>query len=92
MSSLSFSQFLFVRLFHVIPCYTIIGTLKGKNKEHDMVVELVSQIKEITHEAEDFIDTYVVSIINQSWRNMIQKVSFRSVDHAFMLHRVAMKI
>ncbi|XP_014498044.1 disease resistance protein RPP13 [Vigna radiata var. radiata] len=65
---------------------------QGKRKEHDMVAELVSQIRDVAHEAEDVIDTYVACIIKQSRRNVIGKVGFRGVDHALMLHQVAVKV
>jgi len=65
---------------------------KGKRKEHDIVAELVNQIRDVAHEAEDAIDTYVAGIIRQSRRIVIGKVGFRGADHALMLHRVSGKI
>ncbi|KAK7340854.1 hypothetical protein VNO77_21570 [Canavalia gladiata] len=65
---------------------------EGKRKEHDIVAEVVSQIRDVAHEAEDIIDTYVADMIKQGRRSMVERVVARGVDHALMLHNVVAKI
>ncbi|XP_029130041.1 disease resistance protein RPP13 [Cajanus cajan] len=65
---------------------------QGKRKEHDLVAEVVSQIRDVAHEAEDVIDTYIAHMIKQGRRTMVERAVVRSVPNARMLHDVAVKI
>ncbi|KAG4922900.1 hypothetical protein JHK82_051879 [Glycine max] len=64
---------------------------QGKRKDHNMVAELVDQIRDIAHEAEDVIDNYISDMIKQRRRNMLEKFG-RGVDHALMLRNLTVKI
>lgn len=63
----------------------------GKRNEHEIVKEVVSQIKDVTHQAEDVIDTFIANVTIQNRRSWLGKI-FHSPSHSIMLHGVVSKI
>ncbi|KAG4922899.1 hypothetical protein JHK82_051878 [Glycine max] len=63
-----------------------------KQREHGLVAEMVGQIRDAAYQAEDIIDTYVADMIRRRKMNRLEKVVIGSVNHALMLHKVAVKI
>ena len=65
---------------------------KTAGKRHDnLVKELVGQIRDVASEAEDVIDTFIVTVTKHTKRNILGKV-IHSYDRASALHEVANKI
>ncbi|KAL2895996.1 putative disease resistance RPP8-like protein 2 [Bienertia sinuspersici] len=64
---------------------------EGKHEEHDLVKELVDQIKEVAFEAEDVIETFLLNAERQKHRTAFWKV-VHSLGHAVMTHKMANKI
>ncbi|XP_028753218.1 putative disease resistance RPP13-like protein 3 [Neltuma alba] len=67
-----------------------------KNSDHntqkkEIEQEVVRQITDIAHEAEDVIDTYVANVARHKRRSWVSKM-LHGVDHAKLLHHVAGKI
>ncbi|KAJ1443130.1 Winged helix-like DNA-binding domain superfamily [Sesbania bispinosa] len=66
---------------------------QGKRKQHDIVDEVVSQIRDVAHEVEDVIDTYVSHMIKHKRRTAVERiVRGGGIDHASMLHALAGRI
>ena len=59
---------------------------EGK-RNNDIVKEVVNQIKEVAHQAEDVVDTYVINVNEHQSRNMLWKC-FHYKDHVLMLHKM----
>ncbi|KAL3510390.1 hypothetical protein ACH5RR_029791 [Cinchona calisaya] len=64
---------------------------REKRNEYEYVRELVRQITDVTYEAEDIIDTFVVNASMQKARSTIRKV-FYAFDHTQMLRSVSEQI
>ncbi|KAL4615663.1 hypothetical protein ACB092_07G143000 [Castanea dentata] len=65
---------------------------KTEGKRHDeLVKEVVSQIRDVAYEAEDAIDTYIITVAEHRRRSKLRKLIY-SCDRAFTFHRVASKI
>ncbi|KAH7513295.1 hypothetical protein FEM48_Zijuj12G0185000 [Ziziphus jujuba var. spinosa] len=62
-----------------------------KRIKSDILKEVVNQIRDAAHEADDVIDMYIVEVIKQRRRNFIGRF-VHSFDHAKMLHHVASNI
>lgn len=68
--------------------------LKNSEKErnnNELLKEVVNQIRDAAHDAEDTIDVYIVEVIKQRRRNFIGKL-YKSFDYANMLRQVASDI
>ncbi|KAF3437604.1 hypothetical protein FNV43_RR20360 [Rhamnella rubrinervis] len=62
---------------------------KSSGKRNDEIVKvLTDQIRDVTLDSEDVIDTYIGRVIKQRRRNLLWKL-FHSIDHASVLHGVA---
>ena len=64
---------------------------EGKRNEHDIVKEVVRQIRDVAHEVEDVIDTFVLNVAEQRKRNVLGKI-IHSFNHAITVHQVVKKI
>ncbi|KAB1202000.1 Disease resistance protein RPP13 [Morella rubra] len=66
---------------------------EGKRNEHELVKEVVRQIRDIAHEVEDVIDTFILNVAEQRnrKRNVMGKM-IHSIKHAITVHDVAKKI
>ncbi|XP_075672676.1 putative disease resistance RPP13-like protein 3 [Castanea sativa] len=65
---------------------------KTEGKRHDeLVKEVVSQIRDVAYEAEDAIDTYIITVAEHRRRSKLRKL-IHSCDRAFTFHEVASKI
>ncbi|KAL2905818.1 Disease resistance protein RPP13 [Bienertia sinuspersici] len=64
---------------------------EGKHKEHDLVRELVDQIREVAFEAEDVVETFLLNAERQKQRTTVGKV-FHYPEHKLMLHGMAKRI
>ncbi|XP_028797485.1 putative disease resistance RPP13-like protein 3 [Neltuma alba] len=60
-------------------------------RKKEIEQEVVRQITDIAHEAEDVIDTFVANVARNQRRNWVSKM-LHGVDHAKLLHHVAEKI
>ncbi|KAM3743049.1 hypothetical protein ACB098_07G115800 [Castanea mollissima] len=66
--------------------------LNSEGKRHDKLVkEVVSQIRDVAYEAEDVIDTFIMTETKHRKRSMLRK-AFHYFDRASALHEVAKKI
>jgi hypothetical protein len=63
----------------------------GKRNEHENVKALVRQIIEVSNEAEDVINTFILKVQEHKKRNIAGQIIY-SIPHAKMLHDVAKKI
>ncbi|XP_062161458.1 putative disease resistance protein At1g50180 [Alnus glutinosa] len=63
----------------------------GKRNKHENVKKLVRQIIEVSYEAEDVIDTFILKVQEHKKRNIAGQIIY-SIPHAKMLHDVAKKI
>ncbi|KHN13835.1 Disease resistance protein RPP13 [Glycine soja] len=59
---------------------------EGK-RSHDTVKEVVSQIRDVAHKAEDVVDTYVANITKHRQRNILSKL-FHLREQVMVLHQV----
>lgn len=64
---------------------------EGKRNEHDIVQEVVRQIRDVAHEVEDVIDTYLLTVAEQRKRNVLGKI-IHIFKHTTTVHLVAKKI
>ncbi|XP_030941880.1 putative disease resistance RPP13-like protein 2 [Quercus lobata] len=65
---------------------------KSEGKRHDeLVKEVVSQIRDVAYEAEDVIDTYIITVAERRRRSKLRKL-IPSCDRAITFHDVASKI
>ena len=64
---------------------------EGKRHDNDLVKEVVSQIRDVAYEAEDVVDTFIMTVTKHRIRNKLMKV-IHSFDRASTLHEVAKKI
>ncbi|KNA24379.1 hypothetical protein SOVF_016130 [Spinacia oleracea] len=64
---------------------------EGKHQDHELVSELVEQIKVVAFEAEDIIETFLLNVERQQRRSTFKKV-LHSAEHAIMLRGVAKQI
>ncbi|KAF3946378.1 hypothetical protein CMV_027349 [Castanea mollissima] len=65
---------------------------KTEGKRHDeLVKEVVSQIRDVAYEAEDVIDTYIMTVTKHRRRSKLRKL-IHSCDRAITFHEVANKI
>uniref|UniRef100_A0A7N2MZ55 Uncharacterized protein n=1 Tax=Quercus lobata TaxID=97700 RepID=A0A7N2MZ55_QUELO len=64
-----------------------------EDKRHDnvLVKEVVSQIRDVAYEAEDVIDTFIMTLTKQRRRNKVRN-TIHFFDRASTLHEVANKI
>ncbi|XP_028797491.1 putative disease resistance RPP13-like protein 3 [Neltuma alba] len=60
-------------------------------RKKEIEQEVVRQITDIAHEAEDVIDTYVANVARNQRRSWVSKM-LHGVDHAKLLHHVAERI
>ncbi|XP_075673417.1 disease resistance protein RPP13-like [Castanea sativa] len=66
--------------------------LNSEGKRHDKLVkEVVSQIRDVAYEAEDVIDTFIMTETKHRKRSKLRK-AFHYFDRASALHEVAKKI
>ena len=56
-----------------------------------LLKEVVSQIRDVTYEAEDVIDTYIITMTEHRRRSKLRKL-IHSCDQAITFHEVASKI
>ena len=64
----------------------------SEGKRHDKLVkEVVSQIRDVAYEAEDVIDTFIMTVTEHRRRSTLMKV-VRSFDRSSALHEVTNKI
>nr|POF01895.1 disease resistance protein rpp13 [Quercus suber] len=63
---------------------------EGKRQD-ELVKEVVSQIRDVAYEAEDVIDTYIITVTEHRRRSKLGKL-IHSCDRASTLHEVASKI
>ncbi|MED6182969.1 hypothetical protein PIB30_033571 [Stylosanthes scabra] len=68
----------------------LLKTSDGKTKK-EIEKEVLSQIRDVVHEAEDVIDTFVVNMAIQKRRTKLERM-LHGFDHAKLLHDVAEKI
>ncbi|KAG5093063.1 hypothetical protein JHK82_051841 [Glycine max] len=59
---------------------------EGK-RSHEMVKEVVSQIRDVSLKAEDVVDTYLSNIAQQKQRSKLSKL-FHLKEHVMVLHQV----
>ncbi|KAL2959379.1 hypothetical protein AAZX31_18G263900 [Glycine max] len=59
---------------------------EGK-RSHDTVKEVVSQIRDVAHKAEDVVDTYVTNITKHKQRSKLSKL-FHLKEQVMVLHQV----
>ena len=60
-----------------------------EGKRHNKLVkEVVSQIRDVAYEAEDVIDTYIVTVTEHRRRSKLRKL-IHSCDRAITFHEVA---
>ena len=64
---------------------------KGKRHGNELVKQVVSQIRDVAYEAEDVIDTFIVTVTKHRRRGKLRKV-IHCFDRAKALHEVANKI
>ncbi|KAM4089001.1 hypothetical protein ACB094_07G116200 [Castanea mollissima] len=65
---------------------------KTEGKRHDeLVKKVVSQIRDVAYEAEDVIDTYIITVTEHRRRSKLRKL-IHSCDRAITFHEVASKI
>uniref|UniRef100_A0A7N2RDN9 4-hydroxy-3-methylbut-2-enyl diphosphate reductase n=1 Tax=Quercus lobata TaxID=97700 RepID=A0A7N2RDN9_QUELO len=64
---------------------------EGKRHDSGLVKELVNQIRDVAYEAEDVIDTFIMTITKHRKRSKPRKV-IHFFDKAIALHEVAQKI
>ena len=64
---------------------------EGKRHDSGLVKELVNQIRDVAYEAEDVIDTFIITMTKHSKRSKPRKV-IHFFDKAIALHEVAHKI
>ena len=62
-----------------------------KKISNEILDEVVDQIKDVAHESEDVIDTFIAHVTKQRRRKILGAI-IHGVGHALMLHRVAGKI
>ncbi|KAK7836954.1 disease resistance protein rpp13 [Quercus suber] len=63
---------------------------EGKRQD-ELVKEVVSQIRDVAYEAEDVIDTYIITVTEHRRKKQLGKL-IHSCDRASTLHEVASKI
>ena len=63
----------------------------GKRHDNELVKKVVSQIRDVAYEAEDFIDTFIITVTKHRRRSMLTKL-IHSCDQAMSFHEVASKI
>ena len=56
-----------------------------------LLKEVVSQIRDVAYEAEDVIDTYIITVTEHRRRSKLRKL-IHSCDRAITFHEVASKI
>uniref|UniRef100_A0A5B7BSE1 Putative disease resistance RPP13-like protein 3 n=1 Tax=Davidia involucrata TaxID=16924 RepID=A0A5B7BSE1_DAVIN len=54
--------------------HSYLRTFEGEHYEEDIINEYFSQIRDLVHEAEDVIDTYVANVIKQRGENFLGKM------------------
>ncbi|XP_065617257.1 toMV susceptible protein tm-2-like [Quercus suber] len=64
---------------------------KGKQHGNELVKQVVSQIRDVAYEAEDIIDTFIVTMTKHRRRGKLRKV-IHCFDRVIALHEVANKI
>nr|XP_023919183.1 disease resistance protein RPP13-like [Quercus suber] len=64
---------------------------EGKRHDNDLVKQVVSQIRDVAYEAEDVIDTFIITVTKHRKRSKLRKV-IHYFDRASALHEVANKI
>ncbi|XP_057523962.1 putative disease resistance RPP13-like protein 3 [Amaranthus tricolor] len=69
----------------------ILRNSEGKQHEHQLVWELVEQIREVAFEAKDVIETFLLNFAKQKLRSTCKKVIYGPA-HALMLREVAKQI
>ncbi|XP_050262775.1 late blight resistance protein R1-A-like [Quercus robur] len=63
---------------------------EGKRRD-ELVEEIVSQIRDVAYEAEDVIDTYIITVTEHRRRSKLRKL-IHSCDRAITFHEVASNI
>ncbi|OIW01380.1 hypothetical protein TanjilG_12920 [Lupinus angustifolius] len=64
---------------------------EGKQDEFETVKAVINQIKNVTYEAEDVIDKYIVDVVIHRRRGLLDQF-LHGFDHAIMLHNVDTQI
>lgn len=65
--------------------------LENSVGKRDMLKDLENQIRDVAHQAEDIIDTFVINMAKNNRRNMLGK-ALHNFEHAAMLRTVAKDI
>ena len=63
----------------------------GKRHDNELVKKVVSQIRDVAYEAEDVIDTFIMTVTKHRRRSKLTKL-IHSCDRAMSFHEVASKI
>ncbi|KAK4254326.1 hypothetical protein QN277_009726 [Acacia crassicarpa] len=71
--------------------HAFLKSCQQNQQKKEIEQEVVRQIKDVAHDAEDVIDTFVANVVTQRQRSGLSQM-LHGVDHAKMLHRVAEKI
>ncbi|KAF3951133.1 hypothetical protein CMV_023186 [Castanea mollissima] len=64
---------------------------EGKRHDNELVKKVVSQIRDVAYEAEDVIDTFIMTVIKHKRRCKLTKL-IHSCNRAMSFHEVASKI
>ena len=64
---------------------------EGKQHDNELVKEVVSQIRDVAYEAEDVIDTFIMTETKRNKRSKLRK-AIHYFDRGSVLHEVASKI
>ncbi|KAK4254329.1 hypothetical protein QN277_009728 [Acacia crassicarpa] len=71
--------------------HVFLKSCQQNQQKKEIEQEVVRQITDVAHDAEDVIDTFVANVVNQRQRSGFSRM-LHGVDHAKMLHHVAEKI
>ena len=64
---------------------------EGKQHDNELVKEVVSQIRDVAYEAEDVIDTFIMTEMKHNRRSKLRK-AIHYFERGSVLHEVASKI
>ncbi|XP_030942866.1 putative disease resistance RPP13-like protein 3 [Quercus lobata] len=65
---------------------------EGKRHDNELVKQVVRQIRDVAYEAEDVIDTFIMTVTKHRRRNATLGKFIPSADRAIAFHQVAKKI
>ncbi|XP_030925624.1 putative disease resistance protein At1g50180 [Quercus lobata] len=64
---------------------------EGKRHDNELLKEVVSQIRDVAYEAEDVIDTFIITVTKHKRRSKLRRFIL-SCDRAILFHDVAKRI